>query len=164
LEKRALVLALALTLPLALYGIPYAYATTMSSTYVATKQTDVPPAGASDQVKCNTGDYTTGVGGYDHMGDGVLVVTNITPIGPPGWTNLFSGSPGGFLYSVASHEPIATDTMEFHAICQTPISVAGIGVPQFGSLYVAIALGAVVYFMMARRFAGRPTVSAQVKT
>jgi hypothetical protein len=33
-EKRALILALALTIPLALYGIPYAYASVTSSDYV----------------------------------------------------------------------------------------------------------------------------------
>jgi hypothetical protein len=48
--------------------------------------------------------------------------------------------------------------------CQSPITVAGIGVPQFGSLYVAIALGVVVYFILSRRYAGRPTISAQVET
>jgi hypothetical protein len=47
-------------------------------------------------------------------------------------------------------------------VCQTPIVVAGIGVPQFGSLYVAIALGAVVYFMLSRRFARKPTTSGPV--
>jgi len=43
-----------------------------------------------------------------------------------------------------------------------PITVAGIGVPEFGSLYIAIALGAVLYFLLARRYSGRPTISAQV--
>jgi hypothetical protein len=160
-ERRALVLALALTLPLALYGIPYAYAVTMSSTYVATKTIDVPPAGAADHVECKPGDYATGVGGYDHLGDGLLVVTNITPAGPPDWTNVFSGSPAGFSFSVTNHGPY-TNSVDFYAICQTPITVAGVGVPEFGSLYVAIALGAVVYFMLSRRFARRPTISAQV--
>jgi hypothetical protein len=159
-ERRSLVVTLALAIPIALYAIPYAYAATFSSTYVATRVTNVPPAGASDVVKCNTNDYATGVGGYDHMGDGLLVVTNITPVGPPLWTNAFSGSPGGFSYSVASHEPIATDTIDFYAICQTPITVGGVGVPEFGSLYVAIALGALVYFMLSKRYARRPLVSA----
>jgi hypothetical protein len=48
------------------------------------------------------------------------------------------------------------------AVCQTPITVAGIGVPEFGSLYMAIALGAVAYFLMARRLARSPAVPARV--
>jgi hypothetical protein len=48
-------------------------------------------------------------------------------------------------------------------VCQTPIVVAGIGVPEFGSLYMAIALGALVYFMLSRQFTRRPTISAKVK-
>jgi hypothetical protein len=35
-----------------------------------------------------------------------------------------------------------------------------VGVPEFGSLYVAIALGALVYFMLSKRYARRPLVSA----
>ena len=46
-------------------------------------------------------------------------------------------------------------------VCQTPVTVGGVSVPQFGSLYVAIALGAVVYFMLSRHFTRRPAVSAQ---
>jgi hypothetical protein len=51
--------------------------------------------------------------------------------------------------------------LDAFAICQTPITVAGIGVPEFGSFYVAIALGAVVYFMLSRRLARSPTISPQ---
>jgi hypothetical protein len=46
-------------------------------------------------------------------------------------------------------------------VCQTPITVAGVSVPEFGSLYVAIALGAVVYFILSRRITTKPTLSAQ---
>jgi hypothetical protein len=53
-------------------------------------------------------------------------------------------------------------SVDVWVVCQTPITVAGIGVPEFGSLYVAIALGAVVYFVMSRRLARRPTMSAIV--
>jgi hypothetical protein len=48
--------------------------------------------------------------------------------------------------------------MSMRAVCQTPVTVAGVSVPEFGSLYVAIALGAVLYFLLARRFA--PTKAA----
>ena len=48
------------------------------------------------------------------------------------------------------------------AVCQHPVTVAGIGVPEFGSLYIAIALGAVAYFMLSRRFARQSPISAQV--
>jgi hypothetical protein len=44
------------------------------------------------------------------------------------------------------------------AICMTPVTVAGIGVPEFGSLYAAIALGAVVYFMLSRYSSRKPSL------
>jgi hypothetical protein len=54
------------------------------------------------------------------------------------------------------------NTVVVDVVCQTPIAaVAGVSVPQFGSLYVAIALGAVAYFMLSRRFARTPTISPE---
>ena len=153
-EKRALVLALALTLPLALYGIPYAYAAQSSSSYVVIEHdaTLVPVA----RAHCDTGDYATGGGGrpdnpFDH------IVTS-EPL-------FFDGT----TYSIVStgQQPNAWGVLTDHpgitseVVCQKPIPlVAGISIPEFGSLYVAIALGAVIYFALSRQHAGKRTAQA----
>jgi hypothetical protein len=165
-ERRALVLALSLTLPLALYGIPYAYAATTSSSYVVTTShtliaSDVPPTDLT--ANCHSGDYATG-GGAGTDADTTAIVATFS--GPTrGGSVVGSGQPDGWRASFNYPNPAGTFyagiALEVFAICQTPLTVAGIGVPQFGSLYVAIALGAVVYFMLARRAAGRPTLSRQ---
>jgi hypothetical protein len=163
-ERRALVLALALTLPLALYGIPYAYALTTQSTYVVLFGDNIAAHGQIvDVVRCSSPTDST-----QHFALFLFSPFTMTVIGSS-LTNSAGGEastgeiPNG--WAVILHNPEASpQAVGVQIICQTPITVAGIGVPQFGSLYVAIALGAVVYFMMARRFAGRPTVSAQVKT
>jgi len=171
LERRALVVALALAIPLISYGVPYAYAATTSSSYVVENdyahRTTVPGHGyGNNAVLCNSGDYATGAlymlwsitEGYP----GVIVATHGTN-DPTGSTYITSGTPQGMVVEV--YNPYQFDSLIFTAgaICQHPIIVAGIGVPQFGSLYVAIAIGAVAYFLLSRRFAKRPTVSALVK-
>jgi hypothetical protein len=150
-EKRALVLALALTLPLALYGIPYAYANTVSSSYVVSSST-------SQIVHCNPGDYANGGGGIVASGS----IRASEPVkGGSVPTSPADGAPDGWY--IDGTTSLTSTTFLVFVVCQTPITVAGIGVPEFGSLYVAIALGAVVYFMLARRFARRPTISAQIQ-
>jgi hypothetical protein len=161
-ERRALVAALALTVPLLLYGVPYAYAVTTSSTYLVNDFAGSTTNSLVVRVHCNTGDYATG-GGAEALGADVVAVSFSEPLFFDG-TNYFiavSGQPnawvgGGHTTSGANVEMI----VRAWVVCQTPITVAGIGVPEFGFLYVAIALGAVVYFMLARRFAGRPTTSS----
>jgi hypothetical protein len=156
-ERGALIAALALTLPLALYGIPYAYASVTSSSYTVYHGLSVPGDFASHEIVayCNSGDYVTG-GGYDiSVNHQYIQVLNSEPV--------TSFGQGWLVTVVNSHGTGFSDGEYAWAVCQTPITVAGIGVPQFGSVYVAIALGAVVYFMLARRFARRPTISAQVK-
>ena len=162
-EKRALVLALSLTLPLAIYGIPYAYAATSSSYVVSTSHTlvstDVPPTDLG--VSCHSGDYATG-GGAGSDGDTTAVVPTFS--GPTrGGSVIASGQPNGWRAGFNYPNPAGTFfagiQLNVFAVCQAPITVAGIGVPEFGSLYVAIALGAVLYFMLSRQFARRPAVS-----
>jgi hypothetical protein len=166
LERRAIVLALALTLPLALYGIPFAYAATTStqSTYTVTKELTIPAGSLNALVnlRClNPTDYT------DHFSTNPSNPTDVHVRGSlllssSGATAATGDNPNGWeidLQNSYSGDLVAT----VQIVCQTPVtvSVAGIGVPEFGSLYVAIALGAVLYFLMARRFARRPTLSAQ---
>ena len=125
-----------------LYGVPYAYASTTSSTYTVDGPTFILHSSDGFQAlyaDCNSGDYVTG-GGYSGGVTTDLVVSNSEPVGGVSWgigvTNIGAG------------------TLDVHAIavCQTPITVAGVSVPEFGSLYVAIALGALVYFVVSRHF------------
>jgi hypothetical protein len=150
-ERRALVLVLALMLPLALYGIPYAYASTTSSSYLVSNI-----GNGAVYAHCNTGDYATGGGAL--VGDSANWIGESYPVFWTGsnYLGIFTGQPNA--WTASAHNP-ASDFINMFVICQTPIVVAGIGVPQFGSLYVAIALGAVVYFMLSRRFVKRPTIS-----
>jgi hypothetical protein len=156
-ERRALVVALALTLPLALYGVPYAYATITSSSYVNNNSSTTNDTTGGVRANCNSGDYATG-GGYMVNDASVGVLTSEPTVGGhfpnPGQT------PDSHTMSYFNGKGVTFTAYAF-VICQTPITVAGIGVPQFGSLYFAIALGAVAYFMLSRRFGRRPTLSAQ---
>jgi len=156
-EKRAIFLALALALPLALYGIPYAYAATTSSTYEV-RASNALNTNTVD-VHCNSGDYATGGGGRG--GSGPLQGAFPEKFDGTNYLDPGTGQPNAWGAWVDSSSTGAQVLV--WVVCQTPIAVAGIGVPQFGSLYAAIALGAVLYFMMARRYARRPTISAVVK-
>jgi len=151
-KTRALVLALALTFPLALYGIPYAYAATTSSTYTVDGPTSTITPGSHQALyaDCNQGDYVTG-GGYSGGLTTNIVVSISQPDRGVGW--------GIEVYNTGSTFNIDANAV---AVCQTPITVAGIGVPEFGSLYVAIALGALLYFALSRKFSRGPTMSAKV--
>ena len=160
-EKRAVVLALALTLPMALYGIPYAYATVTSATYLVGNFYTVPASSTATlyDAVCNSGDYATGGGVNAAVGNGnekvlgsiATKADNPTSSPPDRWTGIVS-NPNGI-----------SDEVFVSVVCQTPITVAGIGVPEFGSFYVAIALGAVVYYLASRHFTRRPMLSAQAK-
>jgi len=156
-EKRAIVMALALTLPLALYGIPYAYASVTTSTYSVATTGSIGATGSTIKLtaQCHPGDFATG-GGYnapDGVFGSVSAPNPASPSEPTEWTvileNVGTQNPNG--------GPVAA-----RAVCMTPVTVAGIGVPEFGSLYVAIALGAVAYFLMARRLAKSPAASLGV--
>lgn len=96
---------------------------------------------------CNSGDYVTG-GGYSGGVTKNIVVSNSEPVGatnPTQW--------GTYVFNTGS----STIFVNAVAVCQTPVTVAGVTVPEFGSLYAAIALGAVVYFLMAKRYAPTKT-------
>jgi len=158
-ERRALVLALALMVPLALYGIPYAYATTSSTDYavvfflsVRTQDT------AGINVPCNAGDYAVSGGylpGFIGPAGGEANIAASYPTLNGIKANV-GETPNGWFFVGSNNSPLVgggSQSATVWAVCQTPITVAGIGVPQFGSLYVAIALGAVAYFLLARRYA-----------
>jgi len=158
-ERRALVLALALTLPLALYGIPYAYATTVAQTsyMVITEYSIAPFDVASHKIQCTSASDSALHYGSGTPGDAPL---NRAFALNSGGNNAVTGeNPNGWFIELRNTLNAFLGTNAY-IICQSPITVAGIGVPEFGSLYVAIALGAVIYFMLSRRFNSRPTISA----
>jgi len=137
-ESRALILALALTIPLVLYGIPYAYAATTTSSYVVTATgTANPSSFLSLSAHCNPGDFATGGGFTSHLGIGAITAD---PTGQGAllfWSrpDPTSGTPTA--WSVEVSNPTGTAfSLDVYVVCQTPITVAGIGVPQFGSLYI----------------------------
>jgi len=167
-ERRALVLALALVLPLALFGIPYAYATVTSSDHgVQSTMTVHPQAESGSNVACPSGDYAVS-GGYQPASFGSSSSTGFqffpdifSTFPTLGGTQIFTGqTPDGWGFEGVNDANVDATAIVW-VVCQTPVTVAGIGVPQFGSLYVAIALGAVVYFMLSRRFARRPAIPTQ---
>jgi hypothetical protein len=142
---------------LGLNGIPYAYAAQTSTSYHIENDCNVNPGGDFCFAACNPGDYATG-GGFHLIPDAVGAGATIVGSGYHAGTNPPTS------WSVNGHNPSAStfaNGMQAQVICQTPITVAGIGVPKFGSLYVAIALGAVAYFLLSRRFMARPTPPAQ---
>lgn len=144
------VLVSLLTIPLLLYAIPYAYAATVSSTYqVSTSHTIVSTDTAPLilTAACKSGDYATG-GGAGHNLDSTQFSTSLSLPTQGGFTGL-SGQPDGWVGFFNWPSPTSFfdgGVVTVTVICQTPITVAGIGVPEFGSLYSAIALAAVLYF------------------
>jgi hypothetical protein len=117
---------------------------------------------ATDLVHCNPGDYATG-GGANAGGAAIDLSAAVRfDFNSQSYSTLSNGQTPN-AWEAGANNPSSVDVgMYAEVICQTPLTVAGIGVPEFGSLYVAIALGAVVYFVMSRRLARRPTMSAIV--
>jgi hypothetical protein len=164
-ETHALVLALALTLPLALYGVPYAYAATSTLTTYSVQQSNL-VANGSDQLfnlRCLSPSDSSAA--YPALSFPILRPDNpfihvFLPLNSAGTQATDGQTVNGWKVDVTNTEGHAFNVIVI-ILCTTSITVAGIGVPEFGSLYVAIALGAVAYFMLSRRFARRPTISAQ---
>jgi len=168
-EKRAAILALVLTLPLALYGVPFAYALTAASNHYTNERDFSFPALSSGTVSasCNLGDSATG-GGYSLHADyaGQTPKFNVLTTGT-GTFGLSTHAPSQDTWYFEgineNNSPVSPSvnagdaTVAVYVVCETPVTVAGVGVPEFGSLYAAIALGAVAYFMLSRRFARAPT-------
>ncbi len=149
-DRNNKVLILALVVPLVLYGVPYASAVISSSSYVVYATSDGTGSSATSAVAaCNAGDYATG-GGAEETG----VTTGFVFSSKPhliGVGDITSGQPNAWYGAVETVNGAAsTDSFGINVwvVCQSPITVAGVTVPEFGSLYVAIALAAVLYFAL----------------
>jgi len=115
-------------------------------------------------VHCSGADYATG--GAVSPQEGGAVVRGSYPVLFSGgsYSAISSGRPNAWFWEVASTVAPQDDFCNTtYVVCQTPFAVAGVTVPEFGSLYAAIALGAGVHFMLARHHTSRPAVSARVQ-
>ena len=149
-ERTGKILILALAVPLMFYAVPYAYASVTTSSYMMFAGNTL---GNIADVHCNAGDYATGGGSFSA---GALVNSNpeIYNFGTGTYSPATSGTPNAW------HVAAADTNVAAWVICQTPVTVAGITVPQFGSLYTAIALAAVLYFALTTlRQRRTPTIS-----
>ncbi len=157
---RALFVILALTLPLVLYGIPYAYAATSTSSYQVHNFVTIPNDSTIHEVDavCNSGDYAVGGGYNTAVGNLNEVVFGAIPT--TGASHSITGTPDRWTALVKNSGSVS-DEIDVAVVCQTPLTVAGIGVPEFGQLYVAIALGALVYFLIARRYSPPKAIGAR---
>jgi hypothetical protein len=154
-NKLAVIAIAILAVPLALYFVPYSYAAVSSSDYVVKSQIIlVAESQTGDGLSCNTGDYAVS-GGY-HSNTFSDVPGGDTPImygsfPTVGGSDASGGqTPDGWAFEATNPSDVSGATFDIWVVCQTPITVAGIGVPEFGQLYVAIALGALVFYLMGR--------------
>jgi hypothetical protein len=141
-KKDQKVLILMLIVPLFLFGTGYAYAQQITSTYIAYSLTSVPAGQTSTtNAYCNSGDFATG--GDTAFGPGLIsgggapipIVQGATPVGWTGTAENPTGSPGSLVA---------------YAICMSPTTVAGIGVPEFGFTYIIMILGVAVYAILTK--------------
>jgi len=154
-----------LLIPIVLYFVPYTYAATTSTDYVVTGSSQIGESiMLAVNLECNSGDYAIS-GGYklDFISD-VAAVPKVASSYPTlGASPTTSGqTPNGWAFDLENPTALTT-TFSLWVVCQTPVTVAGIGVPEFGSLYIAIALGTLVYFVLSRQFQKRPMTLGRVQ-
>lgn len=138
------ILVLVLTIPLLLYGVGYAYAVQTTGSYA--NRTSIlsiaAGSGESATIYCNSGDFATG-GGFEGLGG----------LGPQ--LNFYNSRPNSVTQPTGWYVTVNNPTQSASAfratvICQTPITVAGIGVPEFGTMYIVMLLGAAVFLFLTR--------------
>jgi hypothetical protein len=142
-KKDLKILVLVLLVPLMVFGTGYAYAQQTISSYINYSSVDVPAGQSSGAViaYCNAGDFATGGSSAKEAGlimDGSAPFPIALGATPQGWTASGVNPTGAPLQ------------LTVYAVCMSPITLAGIGVPEFGSMYMAIILAAAVYFALTR--------------
>ncbi len=142
------ILVLVLTIPLLLFGMGYAYAQQSTGTYVIGETTPMPAyAPIVLDADCYSGDYATG-GGHLFTGP---VEQNAVQSYPIPYTVPGTEGPQPTGWRVAGYNPSANPgNLEVFVVCQTPITVAGFGVPEFGSIYIIMIIGAAVYLVLTK--------------
>jgi len=156
--RASLAVLLILVAPLATYFVPFAYASTTQSTYVVVSPNVVPGANseATIVVKCSSPSdsalhfFLSGDDASHGFGYGGARVLDSS-----GAVAVTGENPNGFEIFVNNYNNFAAFGETAFIICQSPITVAGVGVPEFGQLYLAIALGAMVFFFFSRRYPKR---------
>jgi hypothetical protein len=158
-KKKTLALIIVLVVPLALYFIPYAYAaTTIQNTYAenSAPQNLASGAGSSFVVQCaSTSDFTLH---YIDSHPGLVKTVHVISLNSARNPINNGETPNGWDIGLVNIDagPITESVTIF---CQTPITtVAGIGIPEFGQLYIAIALGALVFYLMGRYMTRKASV------
>ena len=149
-NKLAIIAIAILAVPLALYFVPYAYAASTVTTYeVVSSPVAIAPGDTNAGYALCTGatDVVTG-GGFEMN---ALGGTNYPPVVQTSYPFTQSGH-NGWLVWVEDPDlsGALSNSYNVYAECMTPTTIAGIGVPQFGQLYTAIALGALVFYLLGR--------------
>ena len=161
-ERSTTILVATLVVPLALFFLPYAYAAVTSSDYVITGSKAIGESiSLADNLSCNSGDYAVSGGYRINFVSDIPTVPHVASSYPTvGGSPAPAGqTPNGWAFDLENPTSVTT-TFSLWVVCQTPITIAGLGVPEFGQLYIAIALGAIVFFLLARmKRLNRPTVS-----
>lgn len=133
-----------LVMPLVLYGVGYAYAQVSTQIYErSSTHVIVAQRYSSFTAWCDVFDYVTG-GGYNVMGgwrydERVVSSMSNTEGEQQGWLVTIFGMHGG-----------SEETITVYARCMPPITVAGIGVPEFGSFYILLSVVVGAYFVLFR--------------
>jgi len=144
----------ALTLPLVFYGIPYASAAVAQTTYIVKHSVVLPEAVTSknEDLQCSSPSDSASHFLIDPPGDlSGIQVTRIIVLDGDGNVAPTGDNPNGYRFGL--QKCFGPELSLFlYIFCETPITTAGISVPEFGSLYLAIALGAIVYFFLARHY------------
>lgn len=147
-KKNLKIMLLALTIPIALFGVGYTYAQQFTTDYV---RLNIVPMKVSQatvaSVSCDPGDLPTG-GEYQIHEKGAVAKV--------GKANVFTvyGSPLGASNTLTvvafDHRQRDTLILEVYLHCISPITVAGISVPEFGSIYSVIILTTAFYTILTR--------------
>jgi hypothetical protein len=142
------IVLIALSIPVALFGVGYASAQQFATDYVRVNSVPMKVSQTTiASVSCDPGDLPTGGEYQIHEGGAVAGV---------GEANVFVvyGSPLGApnTWTVVAFDHWQRDTLilEVYLYCMSPITVAGIGMPEFGSIYIVIILAAAFYSVLTR--------------
>ena len=142
-KKDLKILVLLLAIPLLLFGTGYAYAQQTTSSYLTYLSVDVPAGQSSGAVDvyCDTGDFATGGASAK---EGEMILNGESPL-----PQALGATPWGWRADAVNptEDPLQ---LTVYVVCMSPITIAGIGVPEFGSIYILMIIGAAVYLVLTK--------------